>query len=140
MTEKLGEQAYKLKFDHDKATAALEQSWQATALAKEQELKASYNALQQSLKTQHVEEMEAEKARWADQHSKTLASALLQLQQEREREVAEQTAAHAVALLAMETQHKVSPANHTSSQPTLITTLHRAYPIPFNPILITTIT
>jgi len=109
LSQKLGEQAYMFKLDQDKATAALELSWQATVRAKEQELKVSFEATQQTLKTKHGEELEAEKARWLDQHSKTLASALLQCQQEGERVLAERTATHVVALQEMELQHKVYP-------------------------------
>ena len=109
-----------LKLDHDKATAALELSWQATARGKEQELKASFDTTQQALKSKHGDELEAEKARWLDQHNKTLASTVLQSQQENERVLAEQMVTHAVALLEMETQHKVHLISH---------------PIPFYPTL-----
>ena len=112
LSQKLGEQSYMRKVDQDKATAALELSWQATVRAKEQELKVSFDATQQALKIKHGEELEAEKARWLDQHSKTLASALLQCQQEGERVLAEQTATHVVALQEMETQHNVRPIPH----------------------------
>ena len=122
--QKLGEQAYMVKMDHDKAIIALEQAWQAKASAREQELQANFNATQQALKSKHEEVLETERTRWLDQHNKALATALLQSQQEKERMLEEQTAAHAVVLQAMEAQHKVLPISYYLTSPILTTSSH----------------